>query len=313
MSKQHIAVLKGGRSLERNISLKSGGRVEKALGELGYRVDGIDVDAHMVRKLNELGPDAAFIAMHGRGGEDGTVQELLDILGIPYTGSDVLPSLRCMDKVLSKHIFVADGIPTPPFYAFNREAFQELGAADTLPIIGEELGFPIVVKPAAQGSALGIRFAHSIEELPAALISTFSFDDKVLLESYVKGRELAVSIIGSTPRALPVVEAIPKTEFFDFESRYTMGKADYVVPAEIPESTESEAVEISLKAFKVLHCNGFGRVDMIMDDSGGLHVLEINTIPGLTDTSLMPMAAEAAGISFNEMVEEVLLTAIAGA
>jgi D-alanine-D-alanine ligase len=312
MSKQHIVVLKGGRSLERNISLKSGSRVEKALLELGYRVDAIDVDAHLVRTLKELGPDAAFIAMHGRGGEDGTVQELLDILGIPYTGSDVLPSLRCMDKVLSKHIFVADDIPTPPFYAFNREAFQELGAADTLPIIGGELGFPIVVKPAAQGSALGIRFAHSIEELPAALISAFSFDDKVLLESYVKGRELAVSIIGSTPRALPVVEAIPKTEFFDFESRYTMGKADYVVPAEIPEPTAAEAVEISLKAFEVLHCNGFGRVDMIMDESNGLHVLEINTIPGLTETSLMPMAAEAAGISFNQMVEEVLLTAIEG-
>lgn len=310
MSKQKIAVLKGGRSLERNVSLKSGRRVEKALAELGYKVEAIDVDAHLVRKLKELKPDAVFIAMHGRGGEDGTVQELLDILGIPYTGSDVLPSLRCMDKVLSKHIFVADGIPTPPFYAFNRDAFQELGAADTLPIIGEELGFPIVVKPAAQGSALGIRFAHNVDELPAALISAFSFDDKVLLEKYVKGRELAVSIIGSEPRALPVVEAIPKTEFFDFESRYTAGKTDYVVPAEIPGAVTSEAMGISLKVFDVLHCSGFGRVDIIMDENNGLHVLEINTIPGLTETSLMPMAAEADGLSFNEMIEEVMLTAL---
>ncbi len=310
MSKEKIAVLKGGRSLERNISLKSGGRVEKALAELGYRVESIDVDAHMVRKLKEAKPDAAFIAMHGSGGEDGTVQELLDILGIPYTGSDVLPSVRCMDKVLTKHIFEADGIPTPPFYAFNRGAFQELGAADTLPYIGEELGFPIVVKPSAQGSALGIRFAHNVDELPAALISAFSFDDKVLLEKYVKGRELAVSIIGSEPRALPIVEAIPKTEFFDFESRYTKGKADYVVPAEIPEETAAEAVAVSLKAFQVLHCDGFGRVDIIMDADGGLHVLEINTIPGLTDTSLMPMAAAAAGISFPQMVDEILRTAL---
>ncbi len=310
MSKQNIAVLKGGRSLERNVSLKSGARVEKALRELGYRVEAIDVDAHMVRRLKELEPDAAFIAMHGAGGEDGTVQELLDILGIPYTGSDVLPSARCMDKVLTKHIFVADGIPTPSFYAFNRAAFQELGAADTLPIIGKELGFPIVVKPAAQGSALGIRFAHSVDELPAALISAFSFDDKVLLERYIKGRELAVSVIGTEPRALPIVEAIPKTEFFDFESRYTAGKADYVVPAEIPGEVASEAVEISLKVFDVLQCSGFGRVDLIMDEEGALHVLEINTIPGLTDTSLMPMAAEADGMGFNRMIEEVLLAAL---
>ncbi|GBE58178.1 D-alanine--D-alanine ligase [bacterium BMS3Abin01] len=313
MSKKNIAVLKGGRSLERSVSLKSGGRVEKALRELGYRVEAIDVDARLVRRLKELKPDAAFIAMHGSGGEDGTVQELLDILGIPYTGSDVLPSVRCMDKVLTKHIFVADGVPTPPFYAFNRDAFQELGAADTLPYIGEELGFPIVVKPSSQGSALGIRFAHNVDELPAALISAFSFDNKVLLEKYVKGRELAVSIIGKEPRALPIVEAIPKSEFFDFESRYTMGKADYVVPAEIPGEVAAAAEEISLKVFSVLQCSGFGRVDIIMDENNGLHVLEINTIPGLTETSLMPMAAEADGIGFNGLVEEVLATALESA
>ncbi len=304
-----VAVLKGGRSLERNISLKSGARVEKALVELGYSVEGIDVDARLVRRLKEMKPDAAFIAMHGKSGEDGTVQELLDILGIPYTGSAVLPSIRCMDKVLSKHIFVADGIPTPRFYAFNRDAFQELGAVDTMPIIAKELEFPIVVKPSGQGSALGVRFAHNAEQLPAALISAFSFDNKVLLEKYVKGRELAVSIIGKEPRALPVVEAIPKTEFFDFESRYTIGKADYVVPAEIPPDLASRAVEISLQAFNSLQCAGFGRVDLILDESGGLWCLEINTIPGFTETSLLPMAAQSAGLSFGQMVEEILLCA----
>ena len=311
MSKK-VAVLKGGRSLERDISLKSGARVEKALEELGYSVEGIDVDVRMVRRLKELRPDAAFIAMHGKSGEDGTVQELLDILGIPYTGSDVLPSLRCMDKVLSKHIFVADGIPTPDFYAFNRDAFQELGAVDTLPIVAGELDLPIVVKPAGQGSALGVRFAHSIEEMPAALISAFSFDNKVLLEKFVKGRELAVSIIGKEPRALPIVEVIPKTEFFDFESRYTMGKADYIVPAEIPDEVATRAIEISLGAFNALHCKGFGRVDLILDDAGDLWCLEINTIPGFTGTSLLPMAAQAAGLSFNDMVQEILLCALEG-
>lgn len=310
MSKK-IAVLKGGHSLERNISLKSGARVEKALGELGYAVEGIDVDERLVKRLKEMKPDAAFIAMHGRSGEDGTVQELLDILGIPYTGSDVLPSIRCMDKVLSKHTFVADGIPTPPFYAFNRDAFQELGAVDAMPIVAEALGFPIVVKPAAQGSALGIRFAGTVEELPAALISAFSFDSKVLLEQYVKGRELAVSILGREPRVLPIVEVIPKTEFFDFESRYTMGKTDYVVPAELADETRAQAQEISLRAFKALGCSGFGRVDLILSADGTLNVLEINTIPGFTETSLMPMAAKAVDIGFKELVEEILLCALA--
>jgi D-alanine-D-alanine ligase len=215
-----------------------------------------------------------------------------------------------MDKVLSKHSFVADGIPTPPFYAFNRDAFQELGAVDTMPIIGEELGFPIVVKPAAQGSALGIRFAHTASELPAALISAFSFDNKVLLEKYVKGKELAVSILGKEPRALPIVEVRPKTDFFDFESRYTMGKADYLVPAEIPEAAAAEVAELSLRVFSSLGCSGFGRVDIMMDESGGLQVLEINTIPGFTETSLLPMAAQAVGIGFNDLVEEILLCAL---
>lgn len=310
MSKQKIAVLKGGRSLEREISLKSGARVEKALKELGYSVEAIDVDAQTVKKLKEMAPDAAFIAMHGRSGEDGTVQELLDILDIPYTGSDVLPSIRCMDKVLTKHILVADGIPTPRFYAFNRDAFQELGASDALPIIGEELGYPIVVKPAAQGSALGIRFAHSVSELPAALISAFSFDRKVLLEKYIKGKELAVSILGKEPRALPIVEVRPKTDFFDFESRYTMGKADYIVPADVPGDIAAQAAELSLKVFKTLGCSGFGRVDILMDEADGLQVLEINTIPGFTETSLLPMAAQATGIGFNELVAEILSCAL---
>jgi D-alanine-D-alanine ligase len=179
-----------------------------------------------------------------------------------------------------------------------------------MPSVGDALGFPIVVKPSAQGSALGVRFAHSASELPAALISAFSFDNKVLLEKYVKGRELAVSIVGKEPRALPIVEAIPKTEFFDFESRYTMGRADYVVPAEIPEDVAAQAIEISLKAFHVLGCSGFGRVDIILGEDGGLNLLEINTIPGFTETSLLPMAAKAAGTGFNELVEEILLCAM---
>src|SRR4051812_39484117 len=210
-----VAVLKGGRSLEREVSLRSGARVEDALGRLGYEVHGIDVDHDLVRCLRELEPDVCFLALHGRDGEDGTVQELLEILGLPYTGSGVSACIRCTDKVLAKHHLVDAGLPTPPFFAFTETAFKQLGAADALEAIEERLGFPIVVKPADQGSALGIRFARSAAEVPAALVAAFSYSSKVLLERHVAGRDLAVSVLDGEP--LPIVEAVPQDEnFYDF-------------------------------------------------------------------------------------------------
>src|SRR5947209_17004220 len=214
-----VAVLKGGTSLERQVSLRSGARVEDALERLGHDVVSIDVGGDLIERLRAASPDAAFVALHGRGGEDGTVQELLDILGIPYTGSGVLACIRSIDKVLTKHLLMDAGIPTPEFFAFSETAFRELGAAEALPAIEERLAFPIVVKPAAQGSALGVKFARTAQDVPAALVAAFSYDSRVLLERYVAGRDVAVSILDG--EALPIVEAVPRDEdFYDFESRY---------------------------------------------------------------------------------------------
>src|SRR5881227_2315532 len=205
-----VAVLKGGSSLERQVSLRSGARVQDALERLGHEVIAIDVGGDLVERLTAAAPDVAFIAVHGRDGEDGTIQELLEVMGIPYTGSGVSACIRAADKVLAKHAMRDRGVPTPDFYAFNETAFEALGAAQVLPAIEDRLEFPIVVKPARQGSALGIKFARTAGDVPAALVAAFSYDRKVLLERYVHGRELAVSVIEEDggPRALPVVEAV---------------------------------------------------------------------------------------------------------
>jgi D-alanine-D-alanine ligase len=304
-----VAVLKGGRSLERQVSLRSGARVEDALGRLGHEVVSIDAGLDLIRRLREADPDLAFIAMHGRDGEDGTVQELLEILGIPYTGSGVPACGRAMDKVLAKHLMLEAGIPTPEFFAFNETAFRELGAADALGAIEERLAFPIVVKPSSQGSALGVRFARSAADVPAAIVAAFSYDSRVLLERYVDGRDLAVSILDDEP--LPVVEAVPRDdEFYDFEARYEIGRTDFVCPARLPDGLTEAAQELGLRTYRLLGCTAFARVDLMLAADGELTVLEANPIPGLTDTSLLPQAADAAGISFDLLIERILELAL---
>ncbi len=308
-----VAVLKGGRSLERQVSLKSGARVEDALKRLGHDVIPIDVGGDLVDQLVESAPEMAFVALHGRDGEDGTVQELLEVLAIPYTGSGVSACIRTADKVLAKHAMRDRGIPTPDFYAFSETAFGALGAAQALPAIEERLQFPIVVKPASQGSALGIKFARTPSDVPTALVAAFSYDRKVLLERYVRGRELAVSIIDEEghPRALPIVEAVPQQEdFYDFESRYEIGRTRFDCPAQLDGAVAARAGEMALAVYGLLGCAGFARVDlMLQEDTGDLYVLEANTVPGLTETSLLPQAADAAGISFDELIKRILRAA----
>jgi D-alanine-D-alanine ligase len=310
-----VAVLKGGRSLEREVSLRSGANAEAALRRLGHEVLEVDVDQRLVRVLRSERPDAAFIALHGKGGEDGTVQELLEILEIPYTGPGVLACERAMDKVVAKAHFAAAGVPTPAAYAFSQDAFRELGAGEALPDIRDRLGLPLVVKPAKQGSALGISVAREAADVPAALMSALAYDDRVLLERFVAGRELAVSVIGTAePWALPVVEAIPRdSDFYDFEARYTPGLTDFEAPARLDDEVAQEAARLALACYAALGCRGVSRVDMILDREGRLWVLEINAIPGMTDTSLLPKAAEAAGLGFDEVVERILADAALGA
>ena len=294
-----VTVLKGGRSLERQVSLRSGARVEDALISLGHEVLPIDVGGDLVAHLKRETPEVAFIALHGPGGEDGTVQELLEILAIPYTGPPVAACMRCMDKVVAKQEMRAAGIPTPDWVAFNATAFRELGAAEALEEIEARLGFPLVVKPAAQGSSLGVRFAAGRDQVPEALVAAFSYDDRVLLERHVAGRELAISLLDGEP--LPVVEALPTAEDrFNYEARYEIGRTRYVCPAELSPAEAAAVQEAARRTYDVLGCGGFVRVDAMLAESGP-EVLEVNAVPGLTDTSLLPMAAEAAGISFEEL------------
>jgi D-alanine-D-alanine ligase len=309
-----VAVLKGGRSLERQVSLRSGARVEDALERRGHDVVPVDVGGDLVERLREVGPDAAFVALHGRDGEDGTVQELLEVVGVPYTGSGVSACIRCADKVLAKHAMRDAGIPTPDFYAFGETAFKQLGAASALPEIEQRLEFPIVVKPARQGSALGIKFARTAADVPAALVAAFSYDSKVLLERYVAGRDLAVSVLelDGEPTALPVVEAVPQEEpFYDFEARYEIGQTEFVCPAELPPEVTDRAQALAVQVFRLFGCGAFARVDLMLEQATGeLFVLETNPIPGLTETSLLPQAAEAAGIGFDVLIERIVERAI---
>ncbi len=303
-------MLKGGRSLERQVSLKSGARVQDALERNGHEVIAIDVGADLVDRLAETAPDLAFVALHGRDGEDGTIQELLEVMGVPYTGSGVSACIRASDKVLAKHAMRDRGLPTPDFYAFNEMAFKELGAARALPAIEERLQFPIVVKPARQGSALGIKFARTAADVPGALVAAFSYDRKVLLERHVSGRELAVSIIdeAGAPRALPIVEAVPQQEdFYDFESRYEIGRTRFVCPADLDDSLAARAGDLAREVYEMLGCSGFARVDLMLESaSEEPYVLEANTVPGLTETSLLPQAADAAGIGFDQLIARIV-------
>jgi D-alanine-D-alanine ligase len=303
-----VAVLKGGRSLERGVSLRSGARVEDALGHLGHEVVSIDAGGDLVKRLAAAEPQVAFVAMHGMGGEDGTVQELLEILGIPFTGPGVAACGRCIDKALAKAEFRDAGVPTPDWFAFSETAFRELGAADALSQLEERIGFPLVVKPSRGGSALGVKFASSWFEVPEALVSAFSYDNRLLLERFVEGRELAVSVLGGEP--LPVVEAIPGGgDRYDFEARYEIGRTEFVCPAELDSGEAAAVTAAALAAYKALGCSGFSRVDLILA-ADGPQVLEVNAIPGLTDTSLLPQAAEAAGMTFEQLVERILELAL---
>jgi D-alanine-D-alanine ligase len=312
MSKR-VAVLSGGSSLERNVSLRSGAHAQDALRRLGHETISIDPGAELVAQLREQTPDAAFVALHGGEGEDGAIQELLEAIELPYTGSGPAACMRCADKALAKYLMREAGVPTPAFRAFRESAVKGLGAGAALAGAEQTLGFPLVVKPARGGSALGIKFAHSSQDLPGAMVGAFSYDRKILIERYVAGRDLAVSVLDAAdpteqPIALPVVEAIPREEdFYNYESRYQIGMTTFVCPAELPEETTERAQELAVQVYRLLGCHGVARVDLLLDGSSGeLTVLEANAVPGLTETSLLPLAADAAGIGFDELVERIL-------
>lgn len=305
-----IAVLFGGRSYERQVSIRSGERVEAALHELGHDAVPIDVDAQSTRKLVDAQVDCAFIALHGAGGEDGSIQELLESLQIPYTGSSPEASHIANDKALTKRMCQRLNIATPPFVSLTAAALQEYGAADALGDIVQSLEFPVVVKPASGGSALGIRFVDDASQLPRALFAALSYDKRVVVERYIHGRELSIGILGSgeSTTALPAVRIAPKhADYYDFESRYTHGECEFTCPpTDLSNDELDEAIQLALDSYRCIGMSGFGRVDMIVDDAGTCWLLELNSIPGMTETSLLPLASEASGISFPQLVQRLV-------
>jgi D-alanine-D-alanine ligase len=302
-------VAMGGRSLEREISLRSGHRVERALRSLGFQVHALDVDGGFIDRVIGERPRFVFIAMHGRGGEDGTLQDLLETLAVPYTGSDPLASALCMDKMLFKRMLRLHDVPTPSFHSFNETAFRELGGARTFPKLLDELKLPAVVKPVAQGSAIGIKFVTSAEQIPGAILGAFGYGDRVLVEERIVGREMAVTVMGppEAPSALPIVELFTPESFYSYEAHYTIGQLRMEVPAKLSDSVRERVESVALRSYTLMGCRDFARVDLILDEHDVPQVLEINTIPGLTETGITTAAAEAAGMTFAEFVEKIII------
>jgi D-alanine-D-alanine ligase len=299
-----VAVLQGGRSLERQVSLQSGQRVEESLRRLGHEVHHVDIDHGLVRRLIDLSPDVGFVALHGEDGEDGTVQELLEVLGIPYTGSGPGACEQCWDKVVAKRVLADAGVATPDAVSVSSSAFKQLGAADALGLVGDRLGYPLVVKPSRQGSALGLRMVTRAEDAPKALVAALSYDDRVLLEHHVDGRDLSVSILDGV--TLPIVEVQP-TDVDHYSARYTIGRTTFTCPADLSPATVEAVEALALRAFHALGCRGFARVDLLVDrTTDELTVLEVDAVPGLTHTSYLPVAAEAAGIGFDALVARLV-------
>lgn len=317
MKPKNVVVLMGGVSPEREISLRSGNAVVKALTDAGFRVSTIDVKDEKIEELDQGERDVAFIALHGYFGEDGGVQQLLESKGIPYTGSGVQASKLAMDKLATKICFVEAGLKTPDYVTVTE--FQELNEIQREIM---RIGMPVVLKPIRNGSSIGISIVKDIGDLHIGLKKAFEFGYEVLVEKYIKGRELTVGILDD--QALPIIEVRPAMEFFNYDAKYKDNRTEYltVEKAEdqhgnesgishfktgfLPSSLYAEAQELALHAHRVLGCRGFSRVDMLMDGMNALYLLEVNTIPGFTEKSLLPKAAKAAGISFSSLCGKIV-------
>jgi len=293
-----IAVLMGGRSSEREISLKTGRQVSQALLEKGYEIKQIDPAGDLIGELQGFQPDVVFIALHGRYGEDGTMQGLLEILGFPYTGSGVLSSALCMDKVMAKKIMEYEGIPTPPYQVITEQYDRS-----TIESLTKELGLPLVVKPVREGSTIGVSIVREEDELEKALHEAFKYDQSVVVEKYIDGIELTAAVLGTKePRVLPLIEIVSETEFYDYTAKYTPGMSHHIIPARIPPEAVAQVEELALKTYKAMNCSQYARVDLMLNKKYEPFILETNTLPGMTETSLLPDAARAAGISFAELI-----------
>jgi D-alanine-D-alanine ligase len=305
-----VAVIAGGRTPERDVSLRSGQRVSHALGEAGHEAWLVDPgEDPLVEALQERAPDICYLTLHGKEGEDGTVQRLLDLLQIPYTGTAPFDCEVAFDKVLAKDALVRAGVTTPDWVVVEGWALRDLGAGSALGKVTDRVGLPCVVKPSRSGSALGVSFVERASDLATAVMAALSFAGAAIVEAKIEGSELAVGVVGTPPEALPLVEIVPKGGVFDYAARYTAGATEYFAPARVPAEIATVCADQAMRAVEGLHLRDVARVDTIVDASGTPWVLEVNVSPGMTDTSLLPMAAQAAGWSLTELCERVVRSA----
>ena len=297
---QHIAVLYGGTSAEREVSLASGKAVANGLRQAGYQVTLFDTKERDIEELKQLAVDKVFIALHGRGGEDGCLQGALEFIGIPYTGSGVLGSALAMDKVRTKLVLQALGLPTAKFSIVNCEQFNR---GDSAQII-DALGGKAMVKPANEGSSIGMAKVTSADELNIALENAFNFDDQVLVEAWIEGPEYTVAVLGE--EVLPAIHMETPRDFYDYEAKYKSTTTQYHCPCGLSEADESELKLLAAKAFDAVGAKGWGRVDIMRSEAGQWQILEVNTVPGMTETSLVPKAAKVFGLSFSELVSQIV-------
>lgn len=295
-----VAVMLGGSSAERDVSLKSGMAVLKGLVAKGIDAHAFDPAAHSLQELVDDGYERVFIALHGRGGEDGAMQGALQVLGIPYTGSDVLGCALGMDKVRCKQIWHALGLPTASWRVITQEEIEQVNAEALL----LELGGRVIVKPAREGSSIGMSSADSAPRLAAALKHAAQFDDDILVEQWIEGPEYTIGLLDGN--ALPVIRLQTPHEFYDFEAKYQANDTQYHCPAGLSDEDEAKLRSLAERAFSAIGASGWGRIDVMRSSNGDWFLLEANTVPGMTEKSLVPMAAKAAGLSFNDLVERIL-------
>jgi D-alanine-D-alanine ligase len=307
-----IAVLAGGRTPERDVSLRSGHRVQTALIGLGHEAVLIDPgESPLAETLRQNPPELCYLTLHGKEGEDGTVQRLLDLLAIPYTGTAAFGCEVAFDKVLAKDVLLAAGVPTPPWVTIEAWALRDLGAGAALDLAIDRVGLPCVVKPSRSGSALGVGTVERAPDLPAAVMAALSFSGAAIVERHVAGIEVAEGLVGTPGEALPLVEIVPKEGVYDFAARYTAGATEYFAPARLGEDEIAACVGAAEASVSALGLRDVSRVDMIIDRDGHPWVLEVNVSPGMTETSLLPMGAQALGMSLADLCDRIVRSAMA--
>ncbi|MGP1924267.1 MAG: D-alanine--D-alanine ligase [Arsenophonus sp. NEOnobi-MAG3] len=298
-----VAVLLGGNSAEREVSVQSGEAVVNGLCDAGIDAYPVDIKDFAIIKLKEAGYNRVFIALHGRGGEDGTVQGVLEFLGLPYTGSGVLASSLSMDKLRTKQLWSGIGLPVASYIGLDKQQLAMISDNMLFESV-YHLGLPLIVKPSLEGSSIGMRKVTTLAELRIAIEFAFHYDKDVLIEKWLNGPEYTVAIVGE--QILPSIRIQPGGVFYDYDSKYLSNKTQYFCPSGLKTEEEQQLNELSLAAYKALGCTGWGRVDLMRDNNGIFYLLEINTSPGMTNHSLVPMAAKQAGMSFSHLVKKIL-------